>query len=304
MQGRRPGKTEAYSLEYVEDFFGPRTKQMVQIVRRSRRVNVGQAPSRLRCVIASWAVLAVTAGAGSDLHGVKQRQPESGAPLQTILELETTARLLAVLLDSGRAVVNENQPLFGELEKSGNGFTPEAFERQLIEVFLSRSGTDLHDLESARIPARGKRLLKELASVSKQVVAEAQPEIRQPREGEKGFIPAIFGARVANRFTERTGVRLKQTALLPRNPANAPDSSERAALEAFADPSYPREKAVSEITAKSDSLRLMFPLYTTRRCLDCHGEPKGELDRTGYPREGLRLGQNAGAISVVIPIRP
>ena len=42
----------------------------------------------------------------------------------------------------------------------------------------------------------------------------------------------------------------------------------------------------------------------SRRCLDCHGEPKGEPDKTGHPREGLRLGQNAGAISVIIPIKP
>jgi Protein of unknown function (DUF3365) len=61
---------------------------------------------------------------------------------------------------------------------------------------------------------------------------------------------------------------------------------------------------ISEVTAKSKLLRLMFPLYTTRKCLECHGDPKGEVDHTGYAREGLRLGQNAGAISVVIPIRP
>jgi hypothetical protein len=56
------------------------------------------------------------------------------------------------------------------------------------------------------------------------------------------------------------------------------------------------------VTTKSGSLRLMYPLYTTRQCLVCHGGPKGELDKTGYAREGLQLGQNAGAISVVIPL--
>ena len=66
-------------------------------------------------------------------------------------------------------------------------------------------------------------------------------------------------------------------------------------------PEYPREKAISEATAKTGMVRLMYPLYMTRQCLDCHGEPKGTLDKTGYPREGLRLGQNAGAISVAIP---
>jgi Protein of unknown function (DUF3365) len=259
---------------------------------------------RLRCVIASLLACAVVGWTSSEGACAKDRQPEAGVPLQTILELETTAHLLAVLLDSGRNVVNEHQVLFDEQEKTEKDFTPDMFERQLLDVFRSRSGTDLRDIEAARIPVRAKKLLKELLVVSTQVVAEAQPEINRRDAGLKEFIPAIFGARVSTRFTQRTRVRLKQTALAPRNPMNAPDASERTALEAFADPSYPLEKVISEVTAKSGSLRLMFPLYTTRKCLDCHGDPKGELDRSGYPREGLKLGQNAGAISVVIPVRP
>jgi general secretion pathway protein A len=247
---------------------------------------------------------AIVAWADGERAWAKDRQPESGVPLQMILELETTARLLAVLLDSGRNVINEYQVLPDEQEKTEKVFTPELFERQLQDVFRSRSGTDLGALGVARIPTRAKKLLKELALVSTQVVAEAQSEINRRDGGLKEFIPAIYGARVATRFSERTHVRLKQTALTPRNPLNAPDVVERAALEAFADPAYPLEKVITDVTAESGALRLMFPLYTTRKCLDCHGDPKGEPDRTGYPREGLRLGQNAGAISVMIPIRP
>lgn len=260
--------------------------------------------SRLRWAIASLMACAMSGWASGEGVYAKDRLPESGIPLHTILELETTARLLAVLLDSGRNVINEHLVLLDEQEQIEKGFTPDAFERQLMDVFHSRSGTDLRDRETARIPARAKKLLKELVLISKQIVAEAQPEIHRRGGGSKEFIPAIFGSRTAARFTERTHVRLKQTALTPRNPLNAPDTVERTALEVFADPSYPLEKVISEIMAKSGSLRLMFPLYTTRKCLDCHGEPKGELDRSGYPREGLKLGQNAGAISVVIPIRP
>ena len=41
-------KPEAYSLEYVEEFFGPRTLQMIADRSRSRMVNVGRllAPER------------------------------------------------------------------------------------------------------------------------------------------------------------------------------------------------------------------------------------------------------------------
>lgn len=256
-----------------------------------------------RAQAVSAALLLFTAiGAPEEGTGLaRETGPEAGIAFQTILEVEHTARLLAILLDSGRSVINEYQvPLDGP-GQSEKGLTPDVFERQLTEMFRSRSGIDLQSLNSSNVPAQAKKLLRELLSVSRQVVADVQGEITQLGDGGR-FIPAVFGARTASRFSERTGVRIKQTTLLPRNAANAPDPAERSALELFADPGYPREKPISETTAKSGMLRLMFPLYTTRRCLDCHGEPKGTLDETGYPREGLKLGQNAGAISVIIPI--
>lgn len=258
--------------------------------------------SRLRAVVAAMFLLVGIEASEGPPAWSKDDNPEAGVALQSILELEQTARLLAILLDSGRSVINENQALFHDPGKRDKGLTPEAFERQLTDMFRGRSGIDLADLESARIPASAKGLLRGLVTLSKQVVTEAQPDINPSNVGSNGLIPAVFGARVAARFTERTGVRMKQTALAPRNSANAPDSVERSALEIFADPNYPREKVISETTAASKTLRLMFPLYTTRQCLDCHGEPKGTLDRMGYPREGLKLGQNAGAISVVMPL--
>lgn len=253
--------------------------------------------SRLRWI--AWVVL--LAAIQGEASTSERNRPDDGMAFQTILDLEHTARLLAILLDSGRSVINENQSLFDDPIKVDKGFTPEAFERQLSHMFRDRSGLDLADLDSAHLPPSAKKWLKDLLAVSKQVVKDAQPEINQPAVQSK-LIPAVFGSRVAGRFSERTGVRLKQTALAPRNPANAPDAVERSALEMFAVPDYPREKAISEATAKGGMLRLMYPLYMTRQCLDCHGEPKGTLDKTGYPREGLRLGQNAGAISVVIHI--
>lgn len=233
----------------------------------------------------------------------RERESNRSPTFDALIDAEKTARLLAVLLDSGRAVINENQPPFDSTSKGTMGFTPEVFERQLVEVFRSRSGLDLNDLASARLPTKAVRLLRSLVSVSKQVVAEAQGQITRSDGTISGLIPAVLGARAAAQFTKQTGVRLKQTALAPRNPVNAPDPFEEAALRDFADPAYPREKTITEVTALSGALHLMFPLYATRHCLDCHGEPKGEIDKTGYPKEGLQLGHNAGAISVVIPVK-
>lgn len=257
--------------------------------------------SHLRGIAAAAMLVCSQGPAVCDASAPAESRSDGSIALQTIVDLEQTARLLAILLDSGRAVINENQTLFDDPEKIEKGFTPHVFERQLADIFRIRSGIDLSELESARIPAAARKWLAELVAASKHVVQEAQPEINRPGAGPK-FIPAVFGSRVAARFTERTGVRMKQTTLVPRNPANAPDPVERASLELFADPKYPREKAISETTSKGGLVRLMFPLYMTRQCLDCHGEPKGTLDKTGYPREGFKLGQNAGAISIAIPI--
>jgi hypothetical protein len=248
-------------------------------------------------------LLATAALMASDRGSARENLPESGPPLQTVVELETTARLLAILFDSGRSVINENQERLDLPRNGGKGdFTPALFEQQVVEVFRSRSGLDLRDLNAGRLPPEAKKLLPVLVTVSKEVLARFQPEQHRTETGYKGIIPAVFGSHVASRFSDSTGVRLKQTSLTPRNRANSPDEFEKATLEMFADPSYPREQPIGEVTAKSRLLRLMYPLYTTRQCLVCHGGPKGELDKTGYPREGLQLGQNAGAISVVIPL--
>ncbi len=45
---------------------------------------------------------------------------------------------------------------------------------------------------------------------------------------------------------------------------------------------------------------MMVPEYYKQSCLACHGEPKGKRDITGGRKEGGKLGELGGAISVVI----
>ena len=63
------------------------------------------------------------------------------------------------------------------------------------------------------------------------------------------------------------------------------------------------ETYVSELTESGKTLRVMMPIYYQRECLACHGEPKGEWDISGYPKEGAGEGDLAGAISVKIPLQ-
>jgi hypothetical protein len=217
------------------------------------------------------------------------------------LEAEETARLLADLLDAGRVVIDRNQPLIDDQHRGNKGFTPEVFEKQLDEEFQARTGIDLTRLNAARVPPTARGLLRALVEASRTVVADAQVVINQRGVGYKNFIPATFGSQAAARFSAKSRVRLKQTALQPRNEKNQPDPYEEAVLRRLVT-QIGLSAPVSELTDGGKTLRVMTPIYYEKDCLKCHGRPAGDLDISGYPREGASEGDLAGAISVSIPL--
>ena len=89
-----------------------------------------------------------------------------------------------------------------------------------------------------------------------------------------------------------------------RNPKNKPDDYEEKNFERMAVPPSPAspKQVFGEVSEDGRSMRVMFPLYYGQACLSCHGEPKGERDISGYQREGGKLGELGGAISVKIPL--
>ena len=219
----------------------------------------------------------------------------------TPYQAEETARLIATLLSTGRVVIDRNQTLIDDPNKGAKGFTPDVFERQVVNEFRTRTGVDLTKPTSDHLPSGTTNLLRALLDASKEVVAEAQPVINQQGVGYKNFIPATFGSQVAGRFSARSGIQLKQTTLEPRNPKNAPDPYEEAVLRRLlTQPS--QSVTISEVETGNHKLRVLTPIYYTRDCLACHGGPAGEVDISGYRKEGAEEGDLAGAISVSIPM--
>ena len=218
-----------------------------------------------------------------------------------------TGRLIAILLDSGRTTIALNQSLINDKTRGDKGFTPDVFEQQLFVVFRERTGIDLASLTQAQIPDMAKPLLKRLVEESKKTIASYQTVINLPELAYKGLIPATFGTETASRFQVWSGVYLKQTAPthLLRNPKNKPDQYELTTLESLAgsDPLQQKDGTISETLAPEKTVRVILPLYYSKACLSCHGEPKGERDITGYPREGGKEGQLGGAISVKLPLQ-
>jgi len=212
---------------------------------------------------------------------------------------ERTARHLTTLLDVGRLIVHRNQPLINDPRKGDKGFTPESFEQEVVEEFFRQTAIDLKHPPS-HLPALAKDLLPILLQSGKDVVADAQLVINQRGIGYKNFIPATFGSQASRKFSNRSQVKMKQTTLNPRNLKNSPDAYEEQALKRLT--TQPASTTpVAEWVDNGKMLRVLTPLYYSQDCLVCHGSPKGILDISGYPREGAREGDLAGAISIQIP---
>jgi hypothetical protein len=43
-----------------------------------------------------------------------------------------------------------------------------------------------------------------------------------------------------------------------------------------------------------------MPEYYAASCLSCHGSPTGEIDITGYPKEGAQVGDLGAVISITL----
>jgi hypothetical protein len=253
---------------------------------RKLRYNKG-IHERLACLLI--ALSAVHTLASSFPGEARTRQEES----------ELTARYLTTLLNAGRLVVERNQPLINDPEKGDKGFTPDSFEQEVVTEFFRQTGIDLKHVP-AHLPPLARELLPILLESGKQVVADAQLVINQRGIGYKNFIPATFGSQAARKFSSRSRVTLKQTTLNPRNPKNAPDAYEERVLKHLAAQPASNIPAAEWIN-DGKTLRMVTPIYYSEDCLACHGSPQGILDISGYPREGAREGDLAGAISVQIP---
>lgn len=225
--------------------------------------------------------------------------PQIGWTQDSHKEIEQTAQLLTTLLNAGRVVVERNQSLINDPAQGDKGFTPEVFERLMLDEFFHQTGIDLKHPPSS-VPALAKEFLAALILASKEVVRDAQFVINQRGIGYKNFIPATFGSQAARKFSNRSRVTIKQTTLNPRNLKNSPDTYEEMILARLATQPASTTPVIEWIDG-GRLLRTVMPIYYTEDCLACHGNPKGILDISGYPREGAQVGQLAGAISIQIP---
>ena len=119
----------------------------------------------------------------------------------------------------------------------------------------------------------------------------------------KTLVCVVAAKSVSMLFTSQTDYTIRFTSQTPRQAANAADAFEERAFEAFAsDPTLEAYYDVETNEAGQRVFRYLEPLYVTETCLECHGDPKGELDQYGYEKEGMRVGEIGGAMSIIEPM--
>ncbi|WP_304425817.1 DUF3365 domain-containing protein [uncultured Adlercreutzia sp.] len=175
----------------------------------------------------------------------------------------------------------------------------------ITAVFLAYTYDDQSRCAEVNLLEKSRVLVAEMDAVW-DFISLNQNTINYDADGTydyKGIHCAIAGKSVAALFSEKSDYSIRFTNLKPRNIYNTPDAYEAAALEAFHS-----DDTVSEIWGFEQEdgepvFRYVEVMSVSDACVDCHGAPAGELDATGYPKEGWAVGEVAGAVSVVVPAR-
>ena len=119
----------------------------------------------------------------------------------------------------------------------------------------------------------------------------------------KGLHCSIVGTSVGALFSHRTDYVIRYVSDNPRNPKNAPDAFETEAIGEFRSNTNLGEYYSFGTMNDESYYRYSVPLKMQSACAECHGNPVGEIDVTGFPKEGLQSGDLVGIASISIPAK-
>jgi hypothetical protein len=211
---------------------------------------------------------------------------------------------LAEMLRASRAIVSAEQSRIDDPQLGDKGLTGQVVLDRAIAQFRQSTGVDPAGLDPT---SRQDRLLRAMMTSIAEVVDANQPTINTKGTGFKGFIPSTFGRLVGEAFARaakgEAEVKVTAPAELIRNRRARPDAWEADIIHTkLLAPGWPRGQAFSDLVRVSerDAFRVMVPEYYAASCLSCHGEPKGEMDKTGYPKEGSKVDDLGGVISITL----
>lgn len=221
-----------------------------------------------------------------------------------VSEEEQTARSLATMLRAARAVISNNQALINDEKLGDKGLTADKVLADAAAIYKTQTGADPAAVD---FQSRHGRLLQGQMDAIRKVMNDAQSVINRPGIGFKGIIPSAFARMVNDEFQEKMGAEAEVKVTAPpeliRNRKARPDSWEAEMIATrLLQEDWPKGQPLQAqaLNRGREAFRFLIPEYYATSCLACHGSPKGEIDITGYPKEGGKEGDLGGVISISI----
>lgn len=211
---------------------------------------------------------------------------------------------LADMLLAGETVISREQDRINDPKLGEKGLGGAALIDRAREIYRKATGVDPSTIDPN---TRHGRLLRVQMDAIAEVMDANQTTINAKGTGFKGFIPAVFARLVNEAFARRAKGEAEVKVTGPpdrvRNRKARPDIWETTIIKSkLLTPSWPHDQAYSAAveTDGRPAFRVMVPQYYDETCLACHGLPKGEVDITGYPKEGAKLDELGGVISIIL----
>ena len=217
---------------------------------------------------------------------------------------QAIAASLAEMVRDARTVVSNNEDLINNPAIGDKHLTGKKVLDDAIALYRKNTGVDPATIEAN---SRRGRLLHAMMNAIVEVMNANQDTINEKDVGFKGFIPAVFGRLVSESFNSLASneavMKITAPPDLVRNIKARPDPWETEVIEQkLLSPNWPKGQSfAADIPINgTPAYRVAVPEYYKESCLACHGSPKGDLDITGYPKEGRKVGDLGGVISITL----
>jgi hypothetical protein len=214
------------------------------------------------------------------------------------------AQSLAEMLRDARTVISNNQDLINNPELGDKHLTGQAVLDQAVKSYQKATGVDPTTIDPN---SRQGRLLRAMMAAIVAVTDDNQATINQKGTAFKGFIPAVFARLVSEDFNQMAKGEAEAKVTAPpelvRNRKARPDAWEADVMKTkLLNAEWPKGQSYSAVvdTNGRPAFRVAVPEYYAASCLSCHGSPKGEMDLTGYPKEGGKTGDLGAVISITL----
>jgi hypothetical protein len=201
-------------------------------------------------------------------------------------------------------VISKNQDRINDPNTGNKGMDGKTVLAEASAIYRQTTEIDPASIDAGTL--HGRLIRMQMDSIA-EVMDVHQDTLNRQGIGFKGFIPAVFGRLVNEAFGRRAAgvAEMKVTAPpeLIRNAKVQPDEWELGVLQTkLMSPSWPKKQIYTAMAQKNGApaQRTLIPEYYGHSCLACHGSPQGEIDITGFPKEGANEGDLGGIISITL----